>query len=189
MLTLLFVTEGEKNVIHRSARMLRPIACAALILLAACGSQAAPATNPTSTTVEAPAATTLPPTSVEEPTGVQANTGLPACAGADTTIALPEGFPSGFPLPPGTVITSKEERSGGRLIINTVVPALDVKGVAEFFEQALPKAGFQITEGESEPGEAEANYEGNGYQGRWKVNTIAGCTGAVTLQVLAGKPE
>jgi hypothetical protein len=179
--------------------MRRLVSCAALVVLVGCGSAAsssgATGTQPTGAPVAVAtqptigaASTAVQETSSVAPTAGQGNRGaVPACAKADTTIALPDGFPASFPLPPGTVITSKEERSGGRLIINTVVPGLDVKGVAEFFEQALPKAGFQVTEGESEPGEAEANYAGNGYQGRWKVNAIEGCAGAVTLQILAGK--
>lgn len=109
---------------------------------------------------------------------------LPACAKAGTPIARPAEFPAAFPLPPGTVITSREDRSGGRIIINTVVP-LNVKGVATFFERELPQAGFKPDKGESEPGEAEAEFDGNGYRGRWKTNDIGGCPGAATLTVLA----
>jgi hypothetical protein len=116
----------------------------------------------------------------------QTTPALPACAKVVQPIAIPPEFPANFPLPPGTVITARENRSDDRIILTTVVPALDVKGAAQFFEQALPKAGFTITEGESEPGEAEANYEGNGYKGRWKVNSIDGCSGAISLTVLAG---
>lgn len=138
-------------------------------------------------------ASTLPPaapaaTSSAPATSGAAQTGaVPACANATASIERPAAFPAAFPLPPGTVIVSQETRSGERLIINTVVPGLDTKGVAEFFERELPKAGFTVTSGESEPDEAEANYSGNGIQGRWKVNNITGCAGAVTLQVLAGK--
>ena len=161
-------------------------------ILVACGTQTQPATNsaeqlatrPISAPGQADQSTANPAGASSSAT--QAAPALPACATVAQTTAIPPEFPANFPLPPGTVITSHEARSGSRIIINTVVPSLDVKGVAGFFEQALPKAGFKITDGESEPGDAEANYEGNGYKGRWKVTSIDGCPGAVTLTVLAG---
>src|SRR5207249_834487 len=150
------------------------VGIALLIGLTGCGTQAPGAAGPTAAATApaapsvAPATSTVQATSEPSSTG-QAGAGLPACAKAGTSIPLPSAFPANFPLPPGTEITAQEERSGDRIIITTIVPALDVKGVAEFFERELPKAGFKITEGESEPGEAEANYEGNGVKGRWKV--------------------
>jgi hypothetical protein len=166
-----------------------------VIILVACATPAQPTTNTAAQlatrTISVPGQATPVDQSTASPAGqpsssaTQANPTLPACVKVAQTIAMPPEFPANFPLPPGTVITSREDRSGGRTIINTVVPSLDVKGVAGFFEQALPKAGFKITDGESEPGDAEANYEGNGYKGRWKVSSIDGCPGAVTLTVLA----
>jgi hypothetical protein len=151
----------------------------AIGLLVQCRGQVSTATTPEAQSAQP--ATNTASTSAN----AQATAPLP-CEKAGAMIDRPAAFPAAFPLPPGTAITSQESRSGGRIIIHTLVPALDVKGVAEFFERELPKAGFEITEGESEPGEAEANYQGQGFTGRWKVNTIDGCVGAVTLQVLAG---
>lgn len=108
---------------------------------------------------------------------------LPGCAGTGARIERPSDFPASFPLPPGTVMTSEERRSGGRLIVHMLAPS-DAKAVARFFERELPTAGFRLTGGESEPGEAEANYEGSGYIGRWKVQDVDGCPGAVSLDVL-----
>ena len=110
---------------------------------------------------------------------------LPACANAGTGIDRPAAFPARFPLPPGTVITSREARSGGRLILHTLAP-LDVRGVALFFERELPRAGFQPGPGESEPGEAEASYSGMGTRGRWRAIGLPGCPGVAMLTVLAG---
>jgi hypothetical protein len=168
------------------------VGTALLIGLAGCGAAGPSAAGPTTavpapaTTIPAAATASMLATAAPAATG-QAGAALPGCAKAETSIPRPAEFPAAFPLPPGTVITAQEARSDNRIIITTVVPMLDVKGVAQFFERELPKAGFQTAAGESEPGEAEANYEGNGYTGRWKVNEIAGCAGAVTLQVLAGK--
>jgi hypothetical protein len=123
---------------------------------------------------------------VASPEGMQPSE-LPACAPAATRLARPPEFPATFPLPPGTVIVAKEERSGGRIILRTLVPGVDVRGVALFFERELPPAGFRTTHGESEPGEAEASFEGQGFRGRWKVNHIPTCPGAVTLDLVAGR--
>ncbi|MGZ3459351.1 MAG: hypothetical protein ACXU86_12710 [Archangium sp.] len=114
----------------------------------------------------------------------QASTGtLPPCAGATSRIERPAELPASFPLPPGTVMTTEEHRSGGRLIVHAVAPS-DAKAVARFFERELPAAGFRITGGESEPGEAEAHYEGSGHVGRWTAREVGGCPGAVAIDVL-----
>jgi hypothetical protein len=108
---------------------------------------------------------------------------LPECAGATSRIERPADFPAAFPLPPGTVVTSEERRSGGRLILHTFAPS-DARSVARFFERELPPAGFRITGGESEPGEAEANYEGSGFVGRWRARDVSDCPGAVSVDLL-----
>jgi hypothetical protein len=119
----------------------------------------------------------------------QASTGtLPECAGVASRIERPAELPASFPLPPGTVMTSQERRSGGRLIVHTLAPS-DAKAVARFFERELPAAGFRLTGGESEPGEAEANYEGSGYVGRWVARDVTGCPGAVSLDVLVAPAD
>lgn len=99
---------------------------------------------------------------------------------------MPEAFPAAFPLPPGTVVNHQEGRSGGRIIIGAAVP-MDVKEIAIFFERELPKAGFTPMFGESEPGEAESAFEGNGIRGRWKANSIDGCPNTATLGIVVGQ--
>jgi hypothetical protein len=109
---------------------------------------------------------------------------LPACALTAPAIERPQAFPAAFPLPPGTAVTGQEERSGKRLILRTVVP-LTPRQVALFFEEALPRSGYQQGSGESEPYEAEANYSGQGTVGRWKATVIPTCPEASTLDVLS----
>lgn len=110
---------------------------------------------------------------------------LPACAFAGNPITMPPDFPASFPLPSGTVVNHQEVRSGGRVIIGGVAP-LDVQQMAVFLEKELPKAGFEPSMGESEPGEAESAFEGNGIRGRWKANNIDGCPNTVTIGVVVG---
>ena len=110
---------------------------------------------------------------------------MPACAGLLSPVALPaSGFPSGFPFPPGTVVTKTEARSGGQLVTG-VIPS-NAHDVAVYFEQQFPTKGYKTGQGDSERGEAEALWVGEGYQGRWKVRDVQGCTGATTLTVFAG---
>lgn len=100
---------------------------------------------------------------------------IPACAQATSAIERPSEFAPTLPLPPGTRITSQETRGGGRTVIKGVIPS-DFPTAVKFFEQELPKAGFRLFEGESERGiEAESNYEGNGYQGRWVLRALPDC--------------
>lgn len=110
---------------------------------------------------------------------------LPVCAQVGTPIERPAAFPATFPLPPGTVLNYQESRSAGRIIIGGVAPST-AKDVAVYWEQAMPKAGYIQTSGESEPGEAEASFEGNGYRGRWKVNDMPECPNMVLLSLVTG---
>jgi hypothetical protein len=55
--------------------------------------------------------------------------------------------------------------------------------VRDFFVGRLPDAGFRLGQGDAEAAEAEAAYIGHGVHGRWKVRAVAGCPGALTLQI------
>lgn len=109
---------------------------------------------------------------------------MPACAKPGNAIALPTDFPAQFPFPPGTVISQSQSRTEGR-VLNGVAPS-DPHSVAVFLSRELPYKGFKTGIGDSEANEAESDYAGYGYQGRWKVRSIQGCPGAVTFTVFAG---
>jgi len=53
--------------------------------------------------------------------------------------------------------------------------------------QQIPAAGFKLTEGEVEERDAESNWEGNGYLGRWAIREMPNCTGQTSVTVLAQK--
>jgi len=67
--------------------------------------------------------------------------------------------------------------------VTGVVPAT-AHATAVFFSRALPQAGFRQAFGESEANEAESDYAGQGFQGRWKIRDLAGCSGVATLTLL-----
>ncbi len=111
---------------------------------------------------------------------------VPACAGAGRAIALPQGFPATFPMPPGTAITARQYYRGDRrrIVVSGVAP-ITVRSGLIFFQSTLPAAGFRLGQGDSEAAEAESLYKGHGYLGRWKLHAIDGCTTAVILLIYA----
>ena len=48
-------------------------------------------------------------------------------------------------------------------------------------------AGFHIEKGETEEHDAEAEWEGNGFHGRWAIRESAQCSGETVIQVLSAK--
>jgi uncharacterized lipoprotein len=111
----------------------------------------------------------------------------PMCADEVTTPGrVPSSFPADFPLPDGAVVYGSEQRSGGRTIVYAVVDR-DVKTVLKQLQDGTAAAGFDLTEGEVEERDAESNWSGNGYTGRWAIREVAGCTGQTSVTVLAAK--
>ena len=111
----------------------------------------------------------------------------PVCADqVPDPATVPEAFPADFPLPDGAVIYGSERRSGGRTIVYAVVDR-DVKAVLKQLQSEVPAAGFKPFEGEVEERDAESNWKGNGYTGRWAIREVAGCTEQTSVTVLSAK--
>jgi hypothetical protein len=106
---------------------------------------------------------------------------LPGCAQAGQSVQLPDAL-AGLPLPDGAVIDHTRKDAAGNTIYGGFVPG-DVKGAKEYFERELPKAGYDLGEGDSEDHEAEMEFDGQGAQARLKVHDIANCPNALTLEV------
>jgi hypothetical protein len=113
---------------------------------------------------------------------VAAPASLPACAAA-TPVALPKLFPTTFPLPPGTVVTVARDQANGKIVVGAFIPG-DLGAAVAFLQRELPGAGYMLLHNEAEAGEAEADFQGQGVQGRWKVGAMARCAGAVSLTVV-----
>jgi hypothetical protein len=101
------------------------------------------------------------------------------CANAGKTVDRPAAVPANL-LPPGTVFTSSKDLGDGRTLVGGVVPS-DFRSVVLFFVTKLPAAGYVNGAGDAEMDEAEALFTGDGVSGKWKVNGILNCPGAVTL--------
>ncbi|HEU4568532.1 MAG TPA: hypothetical protein VFR99_10895 [Marmoricola sp.] len=118
-------------------------------------------------------------------------------AAADTTTCVkdaqrvssyPEGFPGDFPFPAKTVVFDAEDRGQDGVVVTGVTSAPFRKVLAALNGPAQ-QAGFQVTDGETEEHDAEANWTGNGYRGRWAIRESGSCPGETVVQVLAAKGE
>ena len=104
------------------------------------------------------------------------------CARAEKRVELPAEFPKDVPLPPGTAVTSAQ-RTENRLLVQGFIP-MDLRDGARFFIEKIPAAGFQLGRGESEEGEAEAPFRGNGITGVFKLRTSRDCPGWLELVMI-----
>lgn len=109
---------------------------------------------------------------------------IPECARLHGSAGIAP-FPLSFPLPRGTKITSNKQQSGGT-ILTGAIPTDSLAATAQFFLTQVPKRGFKIRDSETEaPRDAEGEFQGKGYVGRWRLQAITGCRGAVRFQAFA----
>jgi hypothetical protein len=108
------------------------------------------------------------------------------CAEKAQEVALPQGFPASFPLPERTVVIGSEQRSEGRLIV-TAISADPEPDVLAFLQAELPKAGYVLSGGEVESGDAESDWSSPSRQvrGRWAIREIPGCDKDTVITVLS----
>ena len=124
--------------------------------------------------------------------GPEADADLTAAADASTCLAdahpvsdFPAGYPTGFPLPHGTVVYHVEDRGSEGVVATGVTNAAFPDVLSGL--NAAKSAGFEVTEGETEDHDAEANWTGNGYTGRWAIKESASCPGETVIQLLSKK--
>ena len=103
----------------------------------------------------------------------------PACARAHPVVARPEAVPAGV-LPAKTQIRSVQRMRPGITVVRGVVQA-DLRHAVDFFVHRLPASGYRLFDGDAEVVEAESRFGGHGLTGKWRVNAIPGCPGAVRL--------
>jgi hypothetical protein len=110
----------------------------------------------------------------------------PVCVDEAKDTEIPSAFPSDFPLPDGAKVYAAQERSGGRTIVYAVVDT-DEQDVLKVMQTDVPDAGYALNEGEVEERDAESNWKGNGYTGRWAIREVAGCPEQSSVTVLSAK--
>jgi hypothetical protein len=59
----------------------------------------------------------------------------------------------------------------------------DLGAARDYFDDELPRRGYDLGEGDSEEHEAETDFAGHGVDGRLKLHDVSGCDGALTLEV------
>jgi hypothetical protein len=111
---------------------------------------------------------------------------LSTCKSDATAAAQPygDGFPQDWPFPPGTVVYNAEDRGADGTIVSAVSSST-FKDILGFLNHDAVDAGFRIDKGETEAHDAEAEWEGNGFRGRWAIRESAQCPGETVIQVLS----
>jgi len=99
------------------------------------------------------------------------------------TISKAQGLPEGFPLPPGIVLISSQSPHAGQVVVRGVAPG-ELEAAADFFRKELVADGYDLGRSDSEAGEVESLFTGNGTRGGWRVNQIPRCSGAVRVFVV-----
>ena len=69
--------------------------------------------------------------------------------------------------------------------IVTGVTATRFPSVLAFMNHQVAGAGFEVEKGETEEHDAEAEWRGNGFRGRWSIRESATCPGETVVQVLS----
>ena len=108
------------------------------------------------------------------------------CAADAKPAATPYGgqFPQDWPFPPGTTVYDVEDR-GTQGTIVTAISTTPFRGILDFLNGEVVRAGFRVESGETEEHDAEAEWAGNGHRGRWAIRESATCPGETVIQVLA----
>ncbi len=94
-------------------------------------------------------------------------------------------FPADWPFPAATVVYGFEDRGSSGAIV-TAVTATPFQDVLDFMNQDVVSAGFEIEQGETEEHDAEAEWRGTDFHGRWAIRDSSTCPGETVIQVLAG---
>jgi hypothetical protein len=105
-------------------------------------------------------------------------------ADASPVGSTPDGYPNDFPMPPGTVVFHVEDR-GAEGVVATGVTDTPFRDVLDALNGPAQRAGFKVSNGETEDHDAEATWTGNGYTGRWAIRESATCRGQTVIQLLS----
>jgi len=110
------------------------------------------------------------------------------CLADATAVAKPwpDGFPADWPFPDQTTLYNLEDR-GSSGTIATAVTTLPFKDVLAYLNGDVVDAGYKVESGETEEHDAEAEWEGNGYRGRWAIRESSACPGETVIQILSAQ--
>ncbi len=111
---------------------------------------------------------------------------LTTCQDAADPATKPYGrsFPAGWPFPTDTVVFHAEDRGSDSTVV-TAISSAGFRSILDFMNEDVVAAGFRIEKGETEEHDAEAEWTGNGFRGRWAIRESASCPGQTVVQVLS----
>ena len=89
-------------------------------------------------------------------------------------------------LPDGAVITTVEQRDGGRTVITATAPTPFTE-LLDRVRAGYTAHGLTQLNGEAENGDAESDFTGQGYKGRWGLRQVNGCPTNTTISVVVAK--
>jgi hypothetical protein len=95
-----------------------------------------------------------------------------------------DGFPTGWVFPPKTIVYNAEDRGADGTIVSGI-STVDFASILAFMNKDLAAAGFAKGSGETEAKDAEGEWHGNGFHGRWAIRESAKCPGETVIQVLS----
>jgi hypothetical protein len=109
------------------------------------------------------------------------------CSADATALDTPyaESFPTDWPFPPKTVVYDAEDRGDAGTVV-TAISAASFKDILDYMNNDVVDAGFEIESGETEEHDAEAEWRGTDFHGRWAIRVSSACPGETSIQVLAG---
>jgi len=107
------------------------------------------------------------------------------CAKDVTAVSLPAAYPRTAALPGGYLVTKVENRSEGRIVVTGVSPK-DFRATLADMQRTFSANGWTLSQGEVEKDDAESNFEGNGFRGRWAIRAIEQCPGNTGVSVVVG---
>jgi hypothetical protein len=147
------------------------LACAAALALSGCGGGE-------------PTASAEASLETDQPSGAAADTSV--CHDDESAAPSPAGdaFPGEWPFPPETVVYDVEDRSGTGVIV-TGVSSAEFSTILDFMNHDVVGAGFEQEGGETEEHDAEGEWSGNGFRGRWAIRESTECPGDTVIQVVA----
>ncbi|WP_316740948.1 hypothetical protein [Streptomyces sp. MK7] len=162
---------------------MKPSPSAALLAGAVLGLAAVTGCSAANKHPEPPGATPYAAKQATDPPARNAAGAAPGGCATAASLPLPEDFPENLPVPDGAVVTSVEHRTGGRLVVATVVrDGFDT--TLAFLHKWLPKAGYIPEKGEVEEDDAESDFSSTSVRGRWTLRKMPDCEGGVYLTYL-----
>jgi len=102
-------------------------------------------------------------------------------------VSIPQGFPANVPLPGGLRLYRTDELPGypGSFRLSGYA-STTIAASYRFVRDALPRAGYVMSFGESEANDMELQFTGGGWQGSYRVVILIDCAGLTewTISVL-----